>query len=291
MLNASWQRSQYACNIDGLISVDPVFIQKMVEINGPVTLSNGTVLTGENTAEYMLNTIYKDVPVAQQDEYFEYIAKTVMDGAFGNMTVDKMMKVAQSIGDLAENRHFYAYTFHDDEAKYFQGAGLAKNAPESETNPETGIYISEQNPSKMGWYIDRTSEVAKTGDKTYHVKYTLTNRMTSTEMATCTSYILGGEQKGIGGVPVAPSGTSAQRVLIYAPAGGSIGSIAVTGDVRDRSNATMDGKPLNSSMAYIAPGKSVTYEFDVTVSDKATADMKLDQTPCGKMTNDVKYNY
>ncbi len=29
----------------------------------------------------MLNTIYKDVPVAQQDEYFEYIAKTVMDGA------------------------------------------------------------------------------------------------------------------------------------------------------------------------------------------------------------------
>lgn len=289
MLNASWQRSQYACNIDGLISVDPVFIQKMVEINGPVTLSNGTVLTGENTAEYMLNTIYKDVPVAQQDEYFEYIAKTVMDGAFGNMTVDKMMKVAQSIGDLAENRHFYAYTFHD--AKYFQGAGLAKNAPESETNPETGIYISEQNPSKMGWYIDRTSEVTKTGDKTYHVKYTLTNRMTSTEMATCTSYILGGEQKGVGGVPVAPSGTSAQRVLIYAPAGGSIGSIAVTGDVRDRSNATMDGKPLNSSMAYIAPGKSVTYEFDVTVSDKATADMKLDQTPCGKMTNDVKYNY
>ena len=74
-------------------------------------------------------------------------------------------------------------------------------------------------------------------------------------------------------------------------AGGSIGSIAVTGDVRDRSNATMDGKPLNSSMAYIASGKSVTYEFDVTVSDKATADMKLDQTPCGKMTNDVKYNY
>lgn len=110
-------------------------------------------------------------------------------------------------------------------------------------------------------------------------------------MATCTSYILGGEQKGVGGVPVAPSGTSAQRVLIYTPAGGSIGSIAVTGDVRDRSNATMDGKPLNSSMAYIAPGKSVTYEFDVTVSDKATADMKLDQTPCGKMTNDVKYNY
>ena len=291
MLKAAWQRSPYACDIDGMISIDPVFIQMLVDINGPVTLANGTVLTGDNTAEYMLNTIYKDVPVEQQDGYFEYIAKSVMDGAFGNMTVDKMLKVAQSIGDLAENRHFYAYTFHEDEARYFQGAGLAKNAPESETDPEVGIYISEQNPSKLGWYIDRTSEVTKTGSKTYHVKYTLTNRLTSSEMATCTSYILGGVQKGVNGSPVAPAGTSAQRVLIYAPAGGSRGTISTTGDVNDQRDATMDGKSLNSSMAYIAPGKSVTYEFDVTVSDKASTDLKLDQTPCGKMTNEVTYNY
>ena len=291
MLNATWQRSQYACNIDGLISVDPVFIQKMVEINGPVTLANGTVLTGENTAEYMLNTIYKEVPDSQQDEYFEYIAKTVMDGAFDNMTVDKMVKVAQAIGDLAENRHFYAYTFHADEAQYFQGAGLAKGAPSSETDPEVGIYINEQNPSKLGWYIDRTSEVTKTGDKTYHVKYTLTNRLTSAEMATCTDYILGGLQHGVSGKPVAASGTSAQRVLLYAPAGGGISNISTTGKVNDQGNATMDGKSLNYSMAYIAPGKSVTYEFDVTTSSKATTDLKIDQTPCGKMENAVTYNY
>lgn len=291
MLNATWQRSQYACNIDGLISVDPVFIQKMVEINGPVTLANGTVLTGENTAEYMLNTIYKEVPDSQQDEYFEYIAKTVMDGAFDNMTVDKMVKVAQAIGDLAENRHFYAYTFHADEAQYFQGAGLAKGVPSSETDPEVGIYINEQNPSKLGWYIDRTSEVTKTGDKTYHVKYTLTNRLTSAEMATCTDYILGGVQHGVSGQPVAASGTSAQRVLLYAPAGGRISNISTTGKVNDQGNATMDGKSLNYSMAYIAPGKSVTYEFDVTTSSKAATDLKIDQTPCGKMENTVTYNY
>lgn len=293
MLNASWQRSRYACNIDGLISVDPVFIQKMVEINGAVTLKNGTVLTGQNTAEYMLNTIYKEVPVEQQDLYFEYIAKTVMDGAFGNMDVEKMMKVAQSIGDLAENRHFYAYTFHDDEAQYFQGAGLAKSAPESKINPEVGIYISEQNPSKLGWYIDRASEVTKTGDETYHVKYTLSNRLTAEEMATCTDYILGGVQNGVGGHPVAAGGTSAQRVLLYAPAGGRVTNVATSGDgiVNDQSDVVMDGKPLNSSMAYIAPGETVTYEFDVKVSDKASAELKIDQTPCGKMTNDVTYRY
>ena len=291
MLNASWQRSQYACDIDGLISIDPVFIQKMVEITGNVTLDNGTVLTGQNTAEYMLNTIYKDIPEDQQDAYFEYIAKTVMDNAFGNMTADQMMKVVRSIGSLAENRHFYAYTFHDDEAQYFQGAGLAESTPESESEPEVGIYLNEQNPSKIGWYIERESEVTQTSKNTYHVKYTLTNTLTAEEMDTCTEYILGGMQKGVDGDVVATSGTSAQRVLLYAPAGGAISGITTSGDVRDQSDTTMDGKPLNSSVAYIAPGESVVYEFDVTVSDNATADLKIDQTPSGKMENSVTYNY
>ncbi len=291
MLNASWQRSQYACDIDGLISIDPVFIQKMVEITGNVTLDNGTVLTGQNTAEYMLNTIYKDIPEDQQDAYFEYIAKTVMDNAFGNMNADQMMKVVQSIGELAENRHFYAYTFHEDETQYFQGAGLAKSIPESESEPEVGIYLNEQNPSKIGWYIKRESEVTRVSRNTYHVKYTMTNTLTSEEMASCTQYILGGVQKGVDGEIVAPSGTSAQRVLLYAPAGGSISGLTTSGDVRDQGDATMDGNPLNSSMAYIAPGKSVVYEFDVTVSDTATTDLKIDQTPSGKLENDVTYNY
>lgn len=149
MMNEAWQRSQYACDVGGIVSIDPVFIQKMVEINGNVTLEDGTVLTGENTAEYMLNTIYKEVPVSLQDTYFEYIASTIMNNAFSNMDITKMMKVAQSIGELTRNRHFYAYTFHDDEAKYFQGAGLAKGTPDSETDPEVGIYLNEQNPSKL----------------------------------------------------------------------------------------------------------------------------------------------
>lgn len=296
MMNEAWQRSQYACDVDGIVSVDPVFIQKMVEINGNVTLENGTVLTSENTAEYMLNTIYKEVPVSLQDTYFEYIASTIMNKAFSNMDIAKMMKVAQSIGELTKNRHFYAYTFHDDEAKYFQGAGLAKGTPDSETDPEVGIYLNEQNPSKLGWYIDRKAQITKTGQnadgsKTYHVTYTLTNTLTSSEMATCTGYILGGEQAGVTGKPVAAPGTSAQRMLFYAPKGGSISEITSSGDVRDQSNAVMDDQKLVTNVAYIAPGESVTFDFDVTTSPKAESDLTIDQTPSGKMTNEVNYQY
>lgn len=292
MLTATWKRSPYASDVDGFIAIDPVFIQEMVKISGNVTLQGGTVLTGSNTAQYLLNTIYKDVPVAQQDDYFEYIAQTVMDEAFGNMSSEKMMKIAQSIGDLIEQRHFYAYTTHTDEAKYFQGSGISSR----EDTPQIGIYLNEQNPSKLGWYIDRKATVTKTGtgedgSRTYHVKYTLTNTLTDSEMASANTYILGGVQHGVGDVPVAASGTSVQRMLFYAPAGGSIGEITATGDVRSQRKAIMDGKQLTTNVAYIAPGKSVTFEFDVTTSTKTTTDLTIDQTPSGKLRNEVDYQY
>lgn len=294
MLNTVWQRSEYVCDIDGVIAIDPLFIQEMVRINGDITLDNGQVLTGDNTAEFMLNGIYKAFDPDTQDMYFEYVASAVMDGAFSNMTMDKMMQIAQAMGTLAEGRHFYAYTFHEDEAEYFQGAGFAKNAPDSETDPEVGIYMNEQNASKLGWYLRRSSTITRTacnadGSQTYHVTFSITNTLTSDEMASATTYILGGAQPGVDGI-VAPSGTSAQRMLFYAPAGGSITNFTASGDVRDQENKTMDGKNLITNVAYIAPGETVTFDFDVTTSAKAESDLRLDQTPAGWLDENVTYD-
>ena len=294
MLNTVWQRSEYARDIDGVIAIDPLFIQEMVRINGDITLDNGQVLTGDNTAEFMLNGIYKAFDPDTQDVYFEYVASAVMDGAFSNMTMDKMMQIAQAMGTLAEGRHFYAYTFHEDEAEYFQGAGFAKNAPDSETDPEVGIYMNEQNASKLGWYLRRSSTITRTacnadGSQTYHVTFSITNTLTSDEMASATTYILGGAQPGVDGI-VAPAGTSAQRMLFYAPAGGSITNLTASGDVRDQENKTMDGKNLITNVAYIAPGKTVTFDFDVTTSAKAESDLRLDQTPAGWLDENVTYD-
>ena len=294
MLNTVWQRSEYACDIDGVIAIDPLFIQEMVRINGDITLDNGQVLTGDNTAEFMLNGIYKAFDPDTQDMYFEYVASAVMDGAFSNMTMDKMMQIAQAMGTLAEGRHFYAYTFHEDEAEYFQGAGFAKNAPDSETDPEVGIYMNEQNASKLGWYLQRSSTVTRTacnadGSQTYHVTFSITNTLTSDEMASATTYILGGAQPGVDGI-VAPAGTSAQRMLFYAPAGGSITNLTASGDVRDQENKTMDGKNLITNVAYIAPGETVTFDFDVTTSANAESDLRLDQTPAGWLDENVTYD-
>lgn len=66
-MRAIWQRTPWGSNtqLDGVLMVDPVFLQELTKISGNVTIPDGTVLTGDNTAEFLLNKVYVD--------YTEYI--------------------------------------------------------------------------------------------------------------------------------------------------------------------------------------------------------------------------
>lgn len=65
---AMWQQSAQQ-TVDGVVAIDPVFLQRMLAVSGPVTVSNGVTLDGTNTAQYLLNQVYIDVPEAEQNDY------------------------------------------------------------------------------------------------------------------------------------------------------------------------------------------------------------------------------
>ena len=144
-----------------------------------------------------------------------------------------------------------------------------------------GVYATEQNPSKMGWYIHRTSKVTRStcgndGSQTYHVEYKMTNTLESSQIGALTSYILGSGGQGV------------EKTLIYAPAGGSISNLKISGgSVTESRQETLNGKTVYASNATIAPGESVTYSFDVTTSTKAVSDLTIDQTPMGWIDSGV----
>lgn len=276
-VNTRWQQSPYAGPVDGVIMIDPVFVQEMLKIGGQVRLPSGTVLNGDNAAEYFSNTIYKEVPIHQQDAVFASASRAALNDVLTNLDMDKLMKLANLIAPLAKDRHLYLYTFHEDEAANFQGAGLAKNAPENEERPEVGIYLNENNPSKLDWYIHRKTTIIRAscssrGAQTYHVSFSMINKISQKDLNEAGWYILGGTQ------PFTQSGTALERILIYAPAGGSISNIK-GGEFQQ---ATLNGKPLMTGVSSIPPNGIVTLDFDVTTSDKATSDLMLDQTPMGR---------
>ena len=288
-VNAIWQRSVYASHTDGVMMIDPVFVQEMIKLGGSVTLPDGQQLTGDNTAEFLLNGIYKTVPVTQQDAYFGYAASAAMNNVFSKLTAEKMIGMMQSFTTLANQRHLYLYSFHEQDAKYFQGAGLARGTPSSETEPQIGIYLNQNNASKLDWYVHRKTIITRKscnadGSQSYHVEFTAYNTIPQSDLESGNTYILGGLDN------IGASGTPVESILFYAPKGGAISNFTVTGEADKPGKATMDGKQLWTSVATIAPGKSVTYSYDVSTSSKATSDLKLDQTPMGWTDEGVTYN-
>lgn len=43
---------------DGVIAIDPLFLQNMLAVTGGVTMPDGSVLDGTNTAQTLLNIVY-----------------------------------------------------------------------------------------------------------------------------------------------------------------------------------------------------------------------------------------
>ncbi|WEV65563.1 DUF4012 domain-containing protein [Bifidobacterium sp. ESL0764] len=282
MMQVVWNQTPWGTNapIDGVITIDPVFLQQLIAINGSVKLSNGQVLDGQNTAEFLLNTIYKVYSPGQQDVLFGEVATQSMNNMFSNMNFDKISKIAGVIGSMARWRHFTMYSFDSQLEQKYMANGYTGQTPNSEENPEVGVYVNEQNVSKMSWYIKRTSKITKTstnptGARTYHVDYSMTNTLSQAEVSSLPDYI-----KGMYPMSV-PLGYGSEKTLIYAPAGGSVTNLVIHGQASAPKQMTLNDKPLQASVATLPPGATVTFSFDVTTSAKTVSDLELDQSPMG----------
>lgn len=279
-MQSIWNRTSWGqqTSLSGVIMLDPVFVQEMVAINGPVTLADGTVLNGENTAEYFLNTVYKQYDESQTDLVFGLATGQIISDTFKNLNLGKLVKIGEAMGTMARERHFTMFSFDENLEKEIQAAGFTGETPNDPQNPSVGIYLTEQNPSKMGWYIKRTSTIEKTrcdaSGVTYHVEYTLNNTMKASDVANLPPYITG--------IDAPNRGKGIEKILFYPPAGGRIDNISqLNGAVDAVQETTMNGKELYKTVVEIQPEQSVTYSFDVTVSPQAQSTLTVDQTPLG----------
>lgn len=284
-----WNRTPWGKDIplQGILEVDPVFLQELVRINGNITLPDGTVLTGNNTAEFLLNSVYAKYPVDEQDALFGEVAKQSISTMFSDMDMNKLVQTGQVLAQMSQERHFSIYSFNTNVEQQLNAAGFTAQSPSSEESPAIGIYLNEQNPSKLGWYLHR-STVIKTiscddnGAQVYHVEYSIYNTITEQEAKTLPEYITGIKRE----IP----GIGFEKILFFPPKGGSISNIMqLNGDVNAVTKSSMNGKTMYTALAQIKPGQRVTYSFDVTTSPKAQTRLTVDQTPMGQKETGVKY--
>lgn len=286
-MQSVWNRTPWGQGVplDGVIMVDPVFLQQLIAINGNVTLPDGTVLTGENTAEFLMNTVYQKYPENETDALFGVVAGQAMASMFSHMDMGKLYKTGEMLGTMAKGRHFTMYAFDEHIEQGVQAAGFTGQTPSSETDPSVGIYLTEQNPSKMGWYIKREAKIQRVncddGDL-YHVEFMVHNTMTEEEAKSLPWYITGNNSNN--------TGKAMEKILFYAPQGGSISNLMQLGGKVDAvKETTIDGVNAYEAYVQVNPGQVATFTFDVRVSPKATAPLTIDQTPMGWVDDGITY--
>lgn len=272
---AMWQ--EYAQQeVDGVIAIDPVFLQRMLAISGPVTLENGVTLDGSNTTQYLLNQVYIDIPENEQNAYFATVAATVFAHIMhhANDSQGFLNAMTSSIMD----GHMKLWSAHESEQTQLETTPICGALKTSLSTPEVGVYFSDLSQAKMDWYLKRevsiepdTTHTGGADQYTVHIK--LTNMITPEEVSTLPRYIVGPLAEGV------EAGQIKTVAFVYAPAGGSL----LDGSMSDGSE--FDGFTVHHELTVgtktftLDPGESYEITCHVQVAPGISEPLTLVQTP------------
>ena len=304
----SWNQQSFGSDdtIKGVMSLDPYALQSMLGVLGGVTLSNGVQLDGSNTAQYLSNTVYRDIPDQnQQDAFFKESAQLIMQKAFGSFSADNMLSLVKTMATLGRQRHIYNVSFADSGESGWNG-----ELSDDPRRPETGLFVNEMGWSKMDWYAKRSAVVSKTkvnqdGTATWHVSYTITNSMDPADVESTPEYITGtfptsyferlieqgnrsDEERSLLATAIGRTnpGVFWNVYAIESPVGGSVSNIKVSNNSASSlpegeqfNEVESDGRTYYTNVGvFIDPGCTAVVEYDVTTAAGAS-DLKLDETP------------
>ncbi|WP_236029478.1 DUF4012 domain-containing protein [Bifidobacterium miconisargentati] len=290
-----WKRAGNG-GVDGVISVDPVFLQRLLAVAGPVTLDDtasallsggagdsGTgsggsdvTLNGQNAAQILLNRIYLGSSTqSEQDMFFALAASQVFDHVLHNLD-GKGMQMLKTVRQAVQDGHLYLWSAHEAEQEQLAGVQVSGALSSKPAQPEIGVYFNDATMGKMDWYLKRevTSKYDKTypnGARQYTLTVTLTNTADASAVAAAPDLLRGYDDDG------KPRHGEIETVLyVYAPAGGRLVDWSEDFD----QIATHDGLTVGAKTVTLEPGERFTTTIHVLASASAgNTEPTIRQTP------------
>ena len=185
IMSAMWNR-QYGVAVDGVIAIDPLFLQNMLAVTGGVAMPDGSTLDGTNTAQTLLHDVYARMAPQETDEYFAVAAQAAFDHIMQN--AGDFKSYVKALSTSVEQGHVMVWSAHEDEQNLIADSAISGKLITEGAKPQVGVYISDETESKMDWYLHRevTTEfqkVARNGANQYTVHIKLQNTMTAEEAA------------------------------------------------------------------------------------------------------------
>lgn len=267
-------------SVDGVIAVDPYMLQSLLKLVGGVSLPDGTQVNGDNCVQVIEHDVYwKYLSKANQtpesgklaDAAFSAIASLAFDKVIDNIGSVDMTSLAQTLAKDTEDHRIQIWMADGDEEAAMKDLGVSGAISTDETQPELGVFMQNIIASKLDWWQECNTTYQKNGN-TYTVTTTVKNDITQQEIDEASDYI-------VGNLPPFKRGTIHESVFLYAPAGGSIGNVQISGDGTDNGSFTVNGQKVRSTTITVEPGATTTITYTVTVSPKAAGELKVRHTP------------
>lgn len=282
-----WAQSQGQV-VDGVIAIDPVFLQHMIALTGRVDIpdGNGSWIDGTDAAKTLLNTVYVDwYPNnnAMQDEFFAQTAGAAAKSFFSNIGKASMTDLAKTVSADIEAHRAYAWMANEEEQALIERFNADGRVGDDPTAPEVGIYLNDSTYSKISWYAAFDVEVGNgtqngDGTTTYPVRVGLTNTLTPEEGWALPRGVSGGNDEKRSAADMI------NRLFVLGPAGGHISDVVCESD-ETVSMGSCYGVEGFSSITHTDALETDTYTFNVTVPAEATQPLKVRTTPLGQEEN------
>lgn len=284
---ALW-KSQYGQDVDGVVGIDPVFLQYLLGLVGNVSLPDGTVVDGTNAAKVLMHDVYWNYPVEESDGIFASVASAAFDKILGGIGDVDVTKLVGAFERGAEEGRLIAWMRNDDEQNAIKETGIDASLPDPDdpsADSVAGVYFNNLSFSKLDWYLNADTQIGqgvKNGDGTcsYRITVTLTNIMTQEEAGKLPDYVAAGASD-------AARDDERLNVSVFAPTGGNISDLTVEGTQFGLGAATWHGIPFYSGTVDLHAGETTTITYTLTTSAEAgDKPLTLRQTPTCQAARD-----
>lgn len=267
-------------HIDGVIAIDPVFLQHVLALTGGVTASDGTLVDGTNAAwELMSNAYWRfGNEGKQQDQFFAEVASLSFDKLMHSLGTVSLTDLYAMLSNSAADHRLQVWMENEDLQRIFADQGFSGKVPDDPTKPELGVYLSDNTWAKIGWYTKLDTKVSEPtenadGSKTYDVVTTISNSAWEDELEYSPRYVWG--------YNAPDKRTDSDMVLvplIMAPAGGSITNMNLEG-YGWINKYTLYGYDAFTGVLNADVGESLVLSYQVTTAPEAKELLTVRKTP------------
>lgn len=272
--------NKYGETLNGVISVSPSMVQDVLKVVGEVKMDDGTVLNGDNATKVLQHDLYwkylsgktssTDNDLA--DAAFANAAEKSFEKLFSGLNSSTMIKLLKTLPESVEKREFMLYMGDSNEQATVDKLGCSASLSSESSQKKLGFFCGVRSACKLGWWLDESFDVKKSGTNTFHVTATMTSTLTQEELDAGGNYIMGYPFHGT-------VGDLLPGVYVFAPKDSKISNLTVNNEGTGTEYTQENRQLIYLGQVSLMPQVSATITFDVEVPSGFGDTLEVETNP------------